>query len=104
MSITAPRARKSSLRQMIRGVIGGSHYQSSTIRIEADALASLESRVLTALEPSGRLLLPATLCAVLGRPLGEIELALESLRAQRLAARNRCGQWYAVYRMPGVQA
>lgn len=58
-------------------------------------MASLESKVLDALRPTGRLLYPHTLAAILGRPQPEIERAVESLRTQQLAFRNRAGQWYA---------
>lgn len=58
-------------------------------------MTSLESEVLDALRPSGRLLLPETLAAILDRPVSEIDRAVASLRTQQLAFRNRCGQWYA---------
>ncbi|MFD6224356.1 hypothetical protein [Nocardia asteroides] len=53
----------------------------------------LESKVFEALQQPGRLLYPETLAAILQRPRNQIDDAVESLRAQRLVVRNRCGQW-----------
>lgn len=58
-------------------------------------MTPLESEVRDVLRPRGRLLYPETIAAILQRPRAEIDKAVEGLRAQHLAARNRCGQWYA---------
>ncbi|WP_280305661.1 hypothetical protein [Nocardia neocaledoniensis] len=59
-------------------------------------MTTLESEVLAALRrPAGRLLYPETIAAILQRPRPEIDQAVASLRAQRLACRAASGQWYA---------
>lgn len=58
-------------------------------------MTTLETEVLDALRQPSRLLYPETLAAILQRPRPEIDQAVESLRVQRLASRNRCGQWAA---------
>lgn len=59
-------------------------------------MTPLDLEVLDTLRPSGRLLYPETIAAIMQRPRTEIDKAVERLRAQHLAARNRCGQWYSV--------
>ena len=56
--------------------------------------AELESRVLEALMPTRRLLLPEVLAAILECSRPDVDEALESLRSRRLVSRNRCGQWW----------
>lgn len=58
-------------------------------------MTTLESDVLQALIPRGRLLYPETLAAILHRPRPEIDQAVESSRTQQLAWPNRRGQWQA---------
>lgn len=59
-------------------------------------MTALETDVFAALHPTTRLLYPETLAAILQRPVAEIDRAVESLRKQQLADRNRCGQWRAL--------
>lgn len=58
-------------------------------------MTTLESDVLNALTPHGRPLNTTTIAAILRRPQSEIDRAVKSLRAKRLAMRNSCGQWSA---------
>ncbi|MFC5791779.1 hypothetical protein ACFPPE_18195 [Agromyces tardus] len=58
-------------------------------------MTTLESAVFDTLHPTTRLLYPETIAAILQRPVAEINQAVKSLRAKRLAMRNACGQWSA---------
>ncbi|MEV4155389.1 hypothetical protein AB0J48_20400 [Nocardia salmonicida] len=58
-------------------------------------MTALESDVLDVLRQPGRLLYPETIAAILQQPRPDIDQAVESLRTQRLAVPNRCGQWMA---------